>query len=214
MQIHRTDVRENGRVQPETHYAKSGDVSIAYQVVGEGPFDLVFVLGFAQHVELGWEEPRRRAMYERLASFSRLILFDKRGTGLSDRVPHPAGLEERMDDIRAVLDAVDSTRTAVVGVGDGSPVAALFAASYPERVFALALFNFVACWVRRADYPWGPSEQEILSWADRIERMWGTQEWVDAIRPGLAPSASAEEFAAFARPLPERPLSEAGSRCR
>src|SRR6266542_6082236 len=122
---------------PETRYAKSGDLNIAYQVAGEGPFDLVFTPGFAQHVELGWEEPRRRAMYEALASFSRLILFDKRGTGLSDPVPRTATLEERMDDIRAVLDAAGSERAALVGVGDGTSVCALFAATYPERVFAL-----------------------------------------------------------------------------
>src|SRR6266540_2233693 len=139
---------------PETRYAKSGDVHIAYQTVGDGPFDLVYGMGFAQHVELGWDEPRRRAAFERLASFSRLILFDKRGTGLSDPVPRAATLEERMDDIRAVLDAVGSERAAIVAVGDGGPVCALFAATYPERV-----------------------------------------------HPALAPSATAEEFREFVRPL-------------
>jgi class 3 adenylate cyclase len=186
---------------PETRYAKSGDVNVAYQVVGDGPFDLVFTLGFAQHVELGWEEPRRRAMFERLASFSRLILFDKRGTGLSDPVPRAASLEERMDDIRAVLDAVGSDRAAIVAIGDGGPVCALFAATYPERVFALALYSFAASWIRRPDYPWGPSEQQILAWADLTERTWGTREWVEQVYRTLAPSATSEEFWEFSRPL-------------
>src|SRR6266511_5773726 len=112
MQIHRTDVRENGRVQPETHYAKSGDVSIAYQVVGEGPFDLVFVPGFHSHLELRWTVPSFAENLRQLASFSRLILFDKRGTGMSDRVAGAPTLETRMDDLRAVMDAVGSGRAA------------------------------------------------------------------------------------------------------
>jgi class 3 adenylate cyclase/pimeloyl-ACP methyl ester carboxylesterase len=186
---------------PETRYARSGDVNVAYQVVGGGPFDLVFSMGFAQHLELGWEEPRRRWMFERLASFARLILFDKRGTGLSDPVTRAATLEERMDDIRAVLDAVESERAAVVGVGDAGPVAALFAATYPERVFALVLYSFAASWVRRPGYPWGPPEQEILAWADATERLWGTAEWVERVHPNVAPSATPEEFREFARPL-------------
>ncbi len=186
---------------PETRYAKSGDVHIAYQTVGDGPFDLVYGMGFAQHVELGWDEPRRRAAFERLASFSRLILFDKRGTGLSDPVPRAATLEERMDDIRAVLDAVGSERAAIVAVGDGGPVCALFAATYPERVFALALYSFAASWVRRPDYPWGPSEQQILAWVDLTEKTWGKREWVERLHPALAPSATAEEFREFVRPL-------------
>jgi pimeloyl-ACP methyl ester carboxylesterase len=185
---------------PQTRYARSGDVNIAYQVVGDGPFDLVFAPGFAQHVELGWEEPRRRSLFERLASFSRLILYDKRGTGLSDAVPGAATLEERMDDIRAVLDAAGSDRAAIVGIGDGSPVTALFAATYPERVFALALYAFAACWVRRPGYPWGRSEQEILASADRFEQIWGTPEWVE-LAHGIAPSATDEEFRVFARPV-------------
>jgi pimeloyl-ACP methyl ester carboxylesterase len=186
---------------PETRYTKSGNVNIAYQVAGEGPFDLVFIMGFAQHLELGWEEPRRRAMFERLASFSRLIMFDKRGTGLSDPVPRTATLEERMDDIRAVLDAVGSGRVALVGLGDGAPVCALFAATYPDRLFALALYSFVASWVRRPDYPWGASEQEILAFADVTEKIWGSRDWAESVRPGLAPSATEEEFREFVRPL-------------
>src|SRR6266508_5247462 len=139
MQIHRTDVRENGRVQPETHYAKSGDVSIAYQVVGEGPFDLVLVPGFFSHGELRWTVPSFAASLERTSSFSRLILFDKRGTGMSDRVSGVPTLEARMDDLRAVMDAVGCGRAALFGVSEGAPMSLLFAATYPERTAAVVL---------------------------------------------------------------------------
>jgi pimeloyl-ACP methyl ester carboxylesterase len=125
----------------ETRYAKSGDVNIAYQVVGEGPLDLVLVHGWVQSFDMAWEiEPVRR-FYDRLASFSRLILFDKRGTGLSDRVPPDdlPSLETRMDDMRAVLDAVGSERAAVVGHSEGGAMSALFAATYPERTGALVM---------------------------------------------------------------------------
>ena len=186
---------------PRMQFTTAGDVNIAYQVVGEGPFDVVLVMGFAQHLELGWEEPRRRTMFERLAAFSRLIRFDKRGTGLSDPVPGVATLEERMDDIRAVLDAVGSERAALVGIGDGAPVPVLFAATYPERVFALALYSFVASYVRRPGYPWGPSEQEIDAWADFTEKTWGTREFFDLVHQTLAPSATPDEFYEFSRSI-------------
>jgi pimeloyl-ACP methyl ester carboxylesterase len=120
---------------PETRYAKSGDVHIAYQVVGDGPIDLVFVPGWITHLELAWEDPLEAAFLRRLASFLRLILFDKRGTGLSDRVPvnELPILEERMDDVRAVMDAAGSERAALLGVSEGGPLSSLFAATYPER---------------------------------------------------------------------------------
>ncbi|MBA3322316.1 MAG: winged helix-turn-helix domain-containing protein, partial [Pyrinomonadaceae bacterium] len=119
---------------PETRYAKSGDVNIAYQIVGSGPLDLVFVMGWVSHLEHFWTEPRFARFLARLASFSRLILFDKRGTGLSDRVPvnELPTLEQRMDDVRAVLEAVGSERAALCGVSEGGPMSALFAATYPE----------------------------------------------------------------------------------
>ena len=124
---------------PDTRYAKSGEVHIAYQVVGDGPLDLVFVPGWVSNVEEIWEEPHPRRFFERLASFSRLILFDKRGTGLSDPVPIAdlPTLEERMDDLRAVMDAAGSERAAIFGHSEGGPMSVLFAATYPERTTAL-----------------------------------------------------------------------------
>ena len=132
-------MRENGPVQPETRYAQSGDVSIAYQVTGEGPFDVVFVPGFVSHVELGWSTPPFSMLWPRLAAISRLIVFDKRGTGMSDRVAGAPSLETRMDDVRAVMDAVGSARAAILGISEGVPMSLLFAATYPERATALVL---------------------------------------------------------------------------
>src|SRR5437867_3496302 len=129
---------------PETRYAKSGDVHIAYQVVGEGPIDLVFVPGFISHLELAWEDPGIAHTYRRLAAFSRLILFDKRGTGLSDRRVGLPTLEERMDDVRAVMDAAGSERAALLGISEGGPMCSLFAATYPEKTIALVMIGTYA----------------------------------------------------------------------
>src|SRR6202022_1011923 len=122
---------------PKTHYAKSGDVNIAYQVVGDGPFDLVFVPGFVSHLDLQWADPRIARFLEKLASFSRLILFDKRGAGLSAPAAGPAPLGDRMDDVRAVVDAAGSERAALLGLSEGGPMSVLFATTYPERTRAL-----------------------------------------------------------------------------
>lgn len=149
-------------MEGKTRYARSGDVSIAYQVTGEGSFDIVFVPPTASHVELAWQVPVLRAMFERLASFSRLIHFDKRGTGMSDRVTGVPTLETRMDDLRAIMDAVGSERAAVMGWSEGCPMSALFAATYPERVWALVLYGGKARSLRAPDYPWGPTEAEAL----------------------------------------------------
>jgi len=126
---------------PETMYARSGDVNIAYQVIGDAPLDLVFVMGWVSHLEYFWREPNFARFLMRLASFSRLILFDKRGTGLSDRVPihELPTLEQRMDDVRAVMDAVGTERAALFAYWEGGPMAVLFAATYPERTRALVL---------------------------------------------------------------------------
>jgi pimeloyl-ACP methyl ester carboxylesterase/class 3 adenylate cyclase len=149
-------------VEPETRYARSGDVSIAYQVTGEGPFDIVLVPPSVSHVELAWQVPAFRAMFERLESFSRLIHFDKRGTGMSDRVTGVPTLETRMDDLRALMDAVGSERAAVMGWSEGCAMGALFAATYPERVWALVLYGGKARSLRAPDYPWGSTEAEAL----------------------------------------------------
>src|SRR5712692_11915833 len=136
---------------PETRYTRSGDVNIAYQVVGEGPIDVVLVPGFISHLELDWEEPRSAHFLERLASFSRLIRFDKRGTGLSDRPGGLPDLETRIDDVRAVMDAAGVERAALFGYSEGGPMSALFAATYPDRVRALVLYGTFATWRRTSE---------------------------------------------------------------
>jgi class 3 adenylate cyclase len=146
----------------DTRYARSGDVNIAYRVAGEGPFDVVFVPGTGSHVELAWEVPVFRTWFERFASFARLIHFDKRGTGMSDAVPAATPLETRMDDVRAVMDAVGSERAAVIGLSEAGPMSVLFAATYPDRAWALVLHGAMAKRVRTHDYPWGYDEAEVL----------------------------------------------------
>ena len=157
---------------PETRYAKSGDVNIAYQVVGEGPFDLIHVPPFVSNLELQWEDPLERRYFERLASFSRLIMFDKRGTGLSDRVA-VATLEERMDDLRAVMDAAGSQRAAVYGGSEGGALSVLFAATYPERVSALALYGAYPRMAWAPDYPDGIPQDVWDEGLDQLEENWG-----------------------------------------
>src|SRR5262249_14757028 len=134
----------------------SGDLHIAYQVVADGPRDLVLVPPFVSHLELYWQEPLVGRFLRRLASFARLILFDKRGTGLSDRVAPQdlPTLEQRMDDVRAVMDAAGSGRAAVLGFSEGGPMSALFAATYPERTAALVLYGTFASTITAPDYPW------------------------------------------------------------
>ena len=129
--------------QPDIEYAKSGDVSIAYQVIGDGPIDVLLV-PFLNNLEYAWAHPLWPRVYERLAAFSRVIMFDKRGTGLSDRFSELPTLEVRMDDLRAVLDDIGSERTALLGSMEGNHLAALFAATYPERTSALVLYDPVA----------------------------------------------------------------------
>jgi DNA-binding winged helix-turn-helix (wHTH) protein/pimeloyl-ACP methyl ester carboxylesterase len=156
-----------------TRYARSGDVNIAYQVIGDGPFDLVFVMGWVSHLEYFWAEPSFARFLRRLASFSRLILFDKRGTGLSDRVTALPTLEQRMDDVRAVMDAVGSERAALLGISEGGPMCSLFAATYPEKTLALVMIGTYARRLRAPDYPWGPTKAEHEAFLDEIQRDWG-----------------------------------------
>ena len=187
---------------PETHYAKSGDVHIAYQVVGKGPFDLVHVPGFVSNVEEVWEEPHARRFLERLASFSRLILFDKRGTGLSDPVPIAdlPTLEQRMDDLRAVMDAAGSERAAVFGHSEGGVMSVLFAATYPQRTTALITLGTFAKRIWSADYPWAPTpEERALDYAE-IERAWGREIDLDVYAPSMTGDrAFGEWFARYFR---------------
>src|SRR3989440_8336719 len=173
-------------VRPETKYATSGSVSVAYQVVGNGDVDLVLVPGFVSHVEVAWEEPRLVRFLTRLASFSRLIVFDKRGTGMSDPVAAAPSMDERMEDIGAVMDAAGSERAAVFGVSEGGTLSLLFAESHRERTQALIMYG---SWARRLagpDYPYGPSAEELEEIVDGMQRAWATGEWWD----GGEPSAS------------------------
>jgi len=168
---------------PETRYARSGDIHIAYQTTGRGPCDVVLVPGFVSHVEYQWELPRWARNLERLASFSRLICFDKRGTGLSDRMASIPTLEERMDDVRAVMDAVGSNRAALFGISEGGPMSVLFAATYPARTSALILYGSFARRVWAPDYPWAPTVEESNRHIEVIERDWGGPVRIDVVAP-------------------------------
>jgi class 3 adenylate cyclase len=172
---------------PETRYAKSGDVNIAYQVVGNGPFDLVYVPGWISNIELMWEEPAHARLLRRLTAFSRLILFDKRGTGMSDPVPldRLPTLEQRMDDVRAVMDAAGSERAAIFGSSEGGLMSVLFAATYPERTRALVALAIYAKRIWSPDYPWAPTPGARAADIESIERTWGSEMDIS----DLAPSA-------------------------
>jgi pimeloyl-ACP methyl ester carboxylesterase len=186
MQRVRTERARLPSVRPETMYARSGEVSIAYQVVGDGPFDLVYVPGFISHVELRWNVPSFARYISELAEFSRLILFDKRGTGMSDRVSGAPTLEARMDDLRAVMDAVGSQRAAIFGVVEGAPMALLFAATYPERVAALALRSAFPRAMWAPDYPWGLSEDQGRESVRGALRLYGRRAEAEASARALA----------------------------
>jgi DNA-binding winged helix-turn-helix (wHTH) protein/pimeloyl-ACP methyl ester carboxylesterase len=166
-----------------TRYARSGDVNIAYQVIGDGPLDLVFVMGWVSHLEYFWTEPSFARFLRRLASFSRLILFDKRGTGLSDRVTALPTLEQRMDDVRAVMDAVGSERAALLGVSEGGPMCSLFAATYPEKTLALVMIGTYARRLHAPDYPWAPTVEEREAFFEVIQRDWGGPVGLDERAP-------------------------------
>jgi class 3 adenylate cyclase len=181
----------------ETRYARSGPYNIAYQVVGDGPFDLLWIPGFVSNVELAWDEPLLARFLTRLARFSRLILFDKRGTGLSDRVPidELPTLEDRMEDLGAVLDAAGSQRAALLSHSEGGNLAVLFAAAKPARTIALVTLGMFAKRVWSPDYPWAPTPEDRAAEIDQLERDWG----VDAATSKLAPSALSDP--AFTRRL-------------
>jgi pimeloyl-ACP methyl ester carboxylesterase/DNA-binding winged helix-turn-helix (wHTH) protein len=173
---------------PQTMYARSGDVNIAYQVIGDAPLDLVFVMGWVSHLEYFWREPHFARFLLRLASFSRLILFDKRGTGLSDHVPlnELPTLEQRMDDVRAVMDAVGSERAALCGVSEGGPMCSLFAATYPEKTLALVMIGTYAKRIWAPDYPWAPTTEERQHFFEEIRKSWGGPVGLEERAPTMA----------------------------
>jgi pimeloyl-ACP methyl ester carboxylesterase len=184
---------------PKTQYARAGDVSIAYQVLGDGPIDLVLVPGFATHLEIEWEAPFHAQFVERLASFSRLILFDKRGTGLSDPVSDVPTLEQRIDDVRAVMDAAGSERAALFGISEGGPMCAMFAAAHPARASALVLYGAMARTTEGPDYPWATSADALReAAAEFIAPAWGQQGEVilELFAPSLADNPEAADYVA------------------
>ena len=177
-------------MQAETQYAKSGDLNIAFQVLGEGPIDLVFTPGYMSHLEQNQWWPAYRSFFERMASFSRFIVFDRRGTGLSDRILELGSFEEMMDDIRAVMDAAGSERAALLGGAEGGPICALFAATFPERTSALVLVGSYARRTWAPDYPWGIDEETQQRILLGYEKNWGRK---DFGLGALAPSAVGDE---------------------
>jgi class 3 adenylate cyclase len=184
---------------PPTHYAESDGASIAYQVVGDGPLDVILVLGFATHLELQWEGAPMARFFERLSAFSRLVLFDKRGTGLSDPVDEVPTLEQRTDDIRAVMDAVGSERAAFVGISEGGPTSVLFAAAHPQRATALVLYGAMGRTTEAPDYPWAsPADALRESAAEFIAPYWGRQAdgMVELFAPSLAGDPQVAQFTA------------------
>jgi pimeloyl-ACP methyl ester carboxylesterase/DNA-binding winged helix-turn-helix (wHTH) protein len=189
-------IESNIQRPPETMYARSGDVNIAYQVIGDAPLDLVFVMGWVSHMEYFWREPNFARFLLRLASFSRLILFDKRGTGLSDRVPinQLPTLEQRMDDVRAVMDAVGSERAALCGVSEGGPMCSLFAATYPEKTLALVMIGTYAKRIRDAEYPWGATPEQREQFFEVMRKQWGGPVGIDERAPSVASDQKFREW--------------------
>ena len=169
-----------------TRYARSASVSIAYQVVGEGPLDLVLTHGWVSNIESAWEHPLFADFLNRLAGRVRLIHFDKRGTGLSDRVAELPDLEQRMDDVRAVMDAADSQRAILMGYSEGGPMCALFAATYPERTLGLIIYGSYAKRLRSDDYPWAPTAAERAEEVRKTEANWGQAGDVSHYAPSMA----------------------------
>lgn len=180
--------------RPETRYARCGDIAIAYQVVGDGPIDLLYAPGWLSNLEHAWESPEYVRFLTRLGGFSRLIAFDKRGTGMSDRNVGFPTLEQRTDDIKAVLDAVGSERAALFGVSEGGNMASLFAATYPERVSALVLFGCFARTAWAPDYPWGRTREEFERRVTSLLENWGKPYDLALGAPSMAGDPAAESW--------------------
>lgn len=174
--------------RPQTKYARSGDVNVAYQTVGDGPFDLILIPGFASNVEYAWEEPTLAEFYGRLAEFCRLIVFDKRGTGLSDRVSGIPNLETRMDDVRAIMDAEASGRAALIGYSEGTAMATLFATTYPDRTAGLVLYGSFFWWDWLAEGRFPTRHEGARKLQEEIEKRWGTPDYCDELLENDAPS--------------------------
>ena len=175
-------------------YARSGDVNIAYQVLGSGPIDLVFVKGWVTHLEYAWRAPSFARFLRQLAGSARLIMFDKRGTGLSDPVTEMPTLEQRMDDVRAVMDAVGSRRAVLLGVSEGGPMCSLFAATYPERTEALIMIGTYARRIRTRDYPWGPTPEQREVFCREILEHWGGPVGIEERAPSKAGDAEFRDW--------------------
>ncbi|HJZ75739.1 MAG TPA: alpha/beta fold hydrolase [Vicinamibacterales bacterium] len=174
---------------PRTHYAREGDANVAYQVIGTGPIDLVIVNGWVTHLDYMWSEPSFACFLLCLASVARVIIFDARGTGLSDRLLDGPTPESRVDDVRIVMDAAGSARAALLGFSDGGPISALFARRYPERAAALMMFGSYAKGTRSPDYPWAPTERERGHFIDAIRQQWGGAVAIDDYAPSQAADA-------------------------
>jgi pimeloyl-ACP methyl ester carboxylesterase len=176
-------------VLPKTKYARSGDVHIAYQITGNGPFDVVWAPGTMSHLDLDWEIPQRALFFERFSQFCRLIRFDKRGTGLSDRPVKMATLEERTDDIRAVMDDVGIERANIFGVSEGGSMACLFAATYPERVNSLLVWGAQASWIGSPDHPWGQTQEQHDQMIAMIDEDWPSFDYITGPGAGVGKDA-------------------------
>ena len=182
-------------MRPTVLYAKSDDLQIAYTVVGNGPIDLVWTPGSFSHIEAMWDSPYFVRLIERAASFARVIFFDKRGTGMSDRPVGVATLEQRIDDIRAVMDAARSERAHIFGVSEGGSMACLFAATYPQRTHSLLLYGTRPRWTRATDYPWGPTEEEAEQGLQKsIADNWRVDYTSEAMRRWLGPQVDDPAF--------------------
>ncbi len=178
---------------PRTRYALSGDAHIAYQVFGEGDLDLVFIPGFVSNIEHYWEMPRVPELLERLGSFARVVIFDKRGTGLSDPVAEPPPLEQRMDDMQAVMDAAGVERAALFGISEGGPASVLFAATYPDRTSALALYGSTPRFRTDSDISWGATDEQIELVLADVSGRWGQGALLEAFAPSTAGDPEMEE---------------------
>jgi pimeloyl-ACP methyl ester carboxylesterase len=187
----------NAAMPPETRYARSGEIGIAYQAFGEGEMDLVLAFPFLSHLDLIWESPAMSGFLRRLGSFARVIVFDRRGVGLSDPAGGAPTLEERMDDVRAVMDAAGSERAALLGMSEGATMCMLFAATYPERTSALVLWGAMARSTAAPDYPWAPEKEAVEEAQEElIGPMWGKGATIDIFSPSLAGDPRAREFQA------------------